>query len=153
MPFSVLLRVLRGEISWDLAMPLVDLRSQATRRTPDQILAQLQNFELDLKFSAGIWYFTPAASRFHDKYGPDLTIEQRRSIAATLAGDGLAALEAHYPNEINEQNVGTWQTFCQQTGIRVLTVIPQLFWDAAFEFGSLSNPDDTAWRLPARSRP
>jgi xylose isomerase len=124
-------------------MPLVDLRSQATRRTPDQILAQLQNFELDLKFSAGIWYFSPAASRFHDKYGPDLTIEQRLSIAATLAGDGLAALEAHYPNEINEQNVGTWQTFCQQTGIRVLSVIPQLFWDAAFEFGSLSNPDDT----------
>jgi xylose isomerase len=124
-------------------MPLVDLRSQATRRTPAQILAQLQNFELDLKFSAGIWYFSPCNSRFHEKYGPDLTIEQRLSIAATLAADGLAGLEAHYPNEINEHNVGLWQTFSQQTGIRVLSVIPLLFWDADFEFGSLSNPDDT----------
>ncbi len=114
-------------------MPLVDLRSQATRRTPDQILAQLQIFELDLKFSAGIWYFSPAASRFHDKYGPDLTIEQRLSIAATLAGSRRLAIERTIPARSTSRTIGTWQTFChQQTGIRVLSVIPQLFWDAAF---------------------
>ena len=63
-------------------MPLADLRPQATRRAPGELLGQLRSFNLDLKFSAGIWYFSPAASRFHAKYSPDLTIEQRLDIAA-----------------------------------------------------------------------
>lgn len=121
-------------------MPLQDLRPQSVRRTTDEMLAHLKNFRLEPKFSAGIWFFTPAASRFHAKYSRDLSIEERLEIAATLAPHGLSALEAHYPNEINEQNVGMWRTFAAQTGIRVLTVIPLLFWDAQFEFGSLSNP-------------
>lgn len=121
-------------------MPLVDLRPQAARRSPAELLAHLRSFELTPKFSAGIWYFSPPASRFHEKYQPDLNIEQRLEIAAQLAPLGLAALEAHYPNEINEQNADLWRTFTRQTGIRVLTVIPLLFWDKQFEFGSLSNP-------------
>lgn len=121
-------------------MPLADLRPQSTRRTPAETVKHLKSFSLDLKFSAGIWFLSPAQSRFHDKYFPDLTIEQRLDIAAKLAKDGLGALEAHYPNEINEENLGLWQTFSRQTGIRVLTVIPLLFWDRQFEFGSLSNP-------------
>jgi xylose isomerase len=127
-------------------MPLQDLRTQATRRTPDQLLAHMRTFALDLKFSAGIWYFSPAASRFHAKYGPDLTIEQRLDIAGALAADGLVGLEAHYPNEVNEDNLGLWQTFQRQTGIRLITVIPLLFYDADFEFGSLSNPDEQVRR-------
>jgi xylose isomerase len=121
-------------------MPLADLRPQSARRTPAETVRHLQTFSLDLKFSAGIWFLSPAQSRFHDKYFPDLTIEQRLDIAAKLAKDGLGALEAHYPNEINEENLGLWQTFSRQTGIRILTVIPLLFWDRQFEFGSLSNP-------------
>ncbi len=121
-------------------MPLLDLRSQSTRRSPSETVKHLKSFSLDLKFSAGIWFFSPAHSRFHDKYSADLTIEQRLDIASKLARQGLAALEAHYPNEINEDNAALWQTFSQQTGIRILTVIPLLFWDKQFEFGSLSSP-------------
>jgi len=121
-------------------MPLLDLRSQSTRRSPSETVKHLKSFSLDLKFSAGIWFFSPAHSRFHDKYSADLTIEQRLDIASKLANQGLAALEAHYPNEINEDNAALWQTFSQQTGIRILTVIPLLFWDKQFEFGSLSSP-------------
>ncbi|MBX3410535.1 MAG: hypothetical protein KF859_11690 [Phycisphaeraceae bacterium] len=121
-------------------MPLTDLRPQAARRTPEEMLAHLRSFELDLKFSAGIWFFSPAASRFHARYTPDISIEQRLDIAATLAPHGLRALEAHYPNEINEENAGLWRAFSQATGIRLLTVIPLLFYDEVFEFGSLSNP-------------
>ncbi len=121
-------------------MPLTDLRPQSTRRSPADTLKHLKSFSLDLKFSAGIWFLSPAQSRFHDKYFPDLTIEQRLDVASKLAKDGLGALEAHYPNEINEDNAGLWQTFSRQTGIRILTVIPLLFWDKQFEFGSLSNP-------------
>ncbi|MGQ0627009.1 MAG: TIM barrel protein [Phycisphaerales bacterium] len=123
-------------------MPLRDLRTQAARRTPEEFLRHIRAFELDLRFSAGIWFFSPAASRFHSRYGPELTIEQRLDIARTLVPKGLGAFEAHYPNEINEDNLALYQSFCAATGARVLTVIPQLFHDAAFEFGSLSNPDE-----------
>ena len=121
-------------------MALADLRPQAQRRTPDEMLAQLNSFELDLKFSAGIWFFSPAHSRFHAKYKPDLSIEQRLEIAAGLAEYGLCGIEAHYPNEINEDNLDLWKKFCADTGIKLITVIPLLFWDEQFEWGSLSNP-------------
>ncbi len=121
-------------------MAVADLRSQAVRRTPDQLLDHLASFELDLKFSAGIWFFSPPFSRFHAKYQPDLSIEQRLDIAAGLGDDGLVGLEAHYPNEVNESNLDLWKDFAGQTGIRLITVIPLLFWDEHFEWGSLSNP-------------
>lgn len=121
-------------------MGMIDLRSQALRRTPDDLLRHLRTFELELKFSAGIWYFSPPFSRFHAKYQPDLTIEQRLDIAARLKDYGLSALEAHYPNEINEANLDIWRHFSRDTGIRLLTVIPLLFWDTQFEWGSLSSP-------------
>lgn len=128
-------------------MALVDLRPQAIRRDPDALLAHLRSFELDLKFSAGIWFFSPAGSRFHERYGDELGIEQRLDIAARLAPHRLAALEAHYPNEINEDNLDLWKKFTADTGIRLITVIPLLFWDDQFEWGSLSNPLDKPRRL------
>lgn len=128
-------------------MPLVDLRFQALRRTPAEMLAHLRAFEITPRLSAGIWYFSPPASRFHARYGPELSIPQRLEIAAGLAPHGLGALEAHYPNEINEDNAGLWREFAAATGVRVLTVIPLLFYDAAFEFGSLSNPDPRVRQL------
>jgi xylose isomerase len=128
-------------------MALVDLRPQAIRRDPDALLAHLRSFELDLKFSAGIWFFSPAGSRFHERYGDELGIEQRLDNAARLASHGLAALEAHYPNEINEDNLDLWKKFTADTGIRLITVIPLLFWDDQFEWGSLSNPLDKPRRL------
>ncbi len=123
-------------------MPLPDLRSQAKPKTPEERLEHLRNFELDLTFTAGVWYFSPFDSRFHAKYKPEKSIEERLEMAATLKDDGLVGLEAHYPNEINEENLDLWQDFVDDTGIRIVTVIPLLFYDEDFEFGSLSNPDD-----------
>lgn len=119
---------------------LRDLRPQAKRRTPDELVAHLKSFELDLKFSAGVWFFSPPNSRFHDKYKPSIDIAPRLDIAASLADYGLKGMEAHYPNEINEDNVDLWKKFSKDTGIKILTVIPLLFWDEQFEWGSLSNP-------------
>ncbi len=121
-------------------MPFADLRPQATRRTPEQLLAHLREFSLEPKFSAGIWYFSPPDSRFHAKYGRDLSIDERLDIAARLAPHGLSGIEAHYPNEIDEENAGLWKTFSRETGIRLLTVIPLLFRDPLYEWGSLSSP-------------
>jgi xylose isomerase len=122
-------------------MGLVDLRSQATRRTPEELLKHLQTFELDLKFSAGIWFFAKGGIRFHEAYGPPLTIPERLDIAAGLADYGLAGMEAHYPNEINGENLDLWKQFTRDTGIRVVTVVPNLFYEGQWEWGSLSNPD------------
>ena len=122
-------------------MPLQDLRPQAIRRDPEEMLRHLQSFELDLRFTAGIWFFSPADSRFHDRYKEAIDLERRLEIAAGLKDYGLVGLEAHYPNEINEKNLPIWQQFERDTGIRLVTVIPLLFYDAAWEFGSLSNPD------------
>lgn len=127
-------------------MPLQDLRSQASRRSPDELLAHLRSFEMELRFTAGIWFFSPANSRFHDRYKPEVELEQRLEAAAGLKEYGLVGLEAHYPNEINEENLETWRQFSRDTGIRLVTVIPLLFWDSDFEFGSLSNPNETVRR-------
>ena len=121
-------------------MPIRDLTAQAKHRSPDELVAHLKNFELDLKFSAGIWFFSPPASRFHDKYKADLSLEQRLEIAASWKDYGLTALEAHYPNEVNEENLPVGQRFIKDTGIQLITAIPLLFYDKQFEFGSLSNP-------------
>ena len=121
-------------------MPLADLRPQATRRDPQQMLRHLRSFELDLKFTAGIWFFSPPGGRFHDRYGTPRDLSERLEIAAGLADYGLTGLEAHYPNEISEDNLDLWQKFTADTGIRLVTVIPLLFWDEQFEWGSLSNP-------------
>jgi len=121
-------------------MSLIDLRNQATRRSTEELAEHMASFELDLKFSAGIWFFSPFESRFHGKYKKDLSLEQRLEIAAGLQPYGLSALEAHYPNEVNEENLETWQAFERDTGIRLVTVVPLLFYDREFEFGSLSSP-------------
>ena len=121
-------------------MGFKDLRSQGTFKTIDDLIEHLKNFELIPKFSAGIWYFSPPSSRFHSKYQEEIDIERRLEIALELKDYGLSALEAHYPNEINEKNLPLWQKFTKDTGIKLLTVIPLLFWDKDFEWGSLSNP-------------
>jgi xylose isomerase len=128
-------------------MPLVDLRSQATVRTVDEMVRHLDSFQLDLRFTAGVWFFGPAASRFHAPYKPESSIEERLEVAARLKDYGLVGMEAHYPNEINEENADLWKQFTRDTGIRLVTVIPLLFWDADFEFGSLSNPDPKVRRM------
>ncbi|MBT8400463.1 MAG: xylose isomerase, partial [Rhodothermia bacterium] len=119
-------------------------RSQSTSRSPADLAAHLSSFQLDLKFSAGVWFFSPADSRFHGRYKKDLPMEARLDIAASLKDYGLSAMEAHYPNEINEDNVNLWKAFQSDTGIRLLTVIPLLFYPKEFEFGSLSSPIQNA---------
>jgi xylose isomerase len=127
-------------------MGLVDLRGQVKRRTPQELVQHLKTFNLDLKFSAGIWYFAPGGGRFHDRYSPQRSIKERLDIAATLADYGLNGMEAHYPNEINEENLDLWKSFSRDTGIKVLTVIVNLFYDAQFEWSSLASPIPQARR-------
>jgi xylose isomerase len=121
-------------------MGFCDLRPQAVRRTSEELVQHLNRFELDLKFSAGVWFFAPGGGRFHDRYTPEMTIEERLDVAASLADYGLVALEAHYPNEVNEENLHLYKQLEQDTGIRLVMMAPFIFYPAIYEFGSLSSP-------------
>ncbi len=127
-------------------MPLRDLRGQRTRRPPEELVAHLKRFTLTPKFSVGVWYFSPMASRFHDKYQPDVPIERRLETIAQLHDVGVVAVEAHYPAELNDENLELWRRWSHETGIRIVTVIPGLFYDREFEWGALSSPLPTARR-------
>jgi xylose isomerase len=55
--------------------------------------------------------------------------------------DGTFGLEAHYPGEINGNLTDLYKGFQKSTGVRLVMISPNLFYDRCFEFGSLSNPD------------
>jgi xylose isomerase len=123
-----------------MAYELVDLRDQPLARDPDRMLANLKK-DLELRFSVGIWYFTPAGGRFHDRFVPEATLEERLEMAAEMAELGVTGIEAHYPDEVNEENAHLYQRLQEQSSIRLVAVPFSHFFDRRFEFGSLSNPD------------
>ncbi len=128
-------------------MALVDLRGQRKIRTGDELVRHLESFSLEMKFSAGVWFFAPGGGRFHDRYCDPMSLEQILEEAAKLQPHGLAALEAHYPNEVNEDNLDLFKQYQQDTGIRLVTLVPNLFYESRFEWGSLSNPDPQVRRF------
>jgi xylose isomerase len=123
-------------------MATKDLRPQRTIRTGGELVRHVNTFSLDLKFSAGVWFFAPGGGRFHDRYCPPMTMEEVLEAAASLKPYGLQAIEAHYPNEVNEDNLDLFRSWAADTGMRLITVVPNLFYESRFEWGSLSNPDD-----------
>jgi len=130
-----------------MEMPIQDLSGQKVRRTGEDLVRHLESFELDLRFTAGVWFFAPGGGRFHDRYAPDKTMEERLEIAVGMMDQGLVAIEAHYPNEVNEDNLDLFKQVRADTGLRLVTLVPNLFYGAEFEFGSLSSPDPKARRV------
>jgi len=126
-------------------LELIDIRRQAERRSPEDLIRHLESFKLELKFSAGVWFFSPGAGRFHERYGKEVPIEERLQMAAELADYGLKGIEAHYPNEINEENLDLYREL-EKSGVRLVSIVPNLFYERRFEFGSLSSPIERARR-------
>jgi xylose isomerase len=122
-----------------------DLRDQKKIRGADEVLRHLKDNKLEPMFSAGVWFFYPPGGRFHAPYIEKGTIEDILSKIGWMRDEGYIdstfGLEAHYPNEVNRENLDLYMDFEKETGIRLITVIPNLFYDADYEFGSLSNPD------------
>ncbi len=118
-----------------------NLQYQSIHRDPEQLIAHLEQFTLQPKFSVGIWYFSPGGGRFHDRFIPNLSIEERINILAEMKNIGVKGVEAHYPNEINEDNLHLYRNLQKETGIRVVGIPFAHFFDKQFEFGALSNPN------------
>ncbi|MFQ6094878.1 MAG: TIM barrel protein [Candidatus Bathyarchaeia archaeon] len=124
---------------------MLDLREQKVRRSKEEMLKHLKSFSLEPRFSAGVWYFFPGGGRFHEAYVEKGSIQDVLMKVKTLydkgAIDSRFGLEAHYPNEINSDLVDEYRSLQKETGIRVIMVSPNLFYEKTFEFGSLSNPN------------
>jgi xylose isomerase len=117
-----------------------DLRSQTIRRDADEMLKHLEEFSIETKFSAGVWFFAPGGGRFHEPYVDPMTTEQMLGLAAGLARYGLKGLEAHYPKEVNEDNLHLYKQLEQDTGIKLVCIGPMPFAEKEWQFGSLSSP-------------
>jgi xylose isomerase len=128
-----------------------DLREQTRRRTRDELRRHLRTFDLNPTFSVGVWYFFPGGGRFHEAYIDPKPVTEALALLAELHDEGVVdgslGVEAHYPNEINDDLLDAYRRLEADTGIRVVTVIPNLFYERRFEFGSLSNPDDAVRRV------
>lgn len=121
-----------------MSYQMKNLQYQAAARDPQVMLENLGR-DIDLKISVGIWYFTPGGGRFHDRFVPAASIEQRIEMAAEMAKLGVTGIEAHYPDEVNESNHHLYRQLEQEAGIRLVAVPFSHFFDSRFEFGSLSS--------------
>lgn len=110
------------------------------------MLRQLEGFRLEPRFSAGVWYFFPGGGRFHERYVPEGSMDDVLARVRGLYDRGLIdktfRLEGHYPNEVNRENLDRFRDLERETGIRLQFAAPNIFYERAFEFGSLSNPDE-----------
>jgi xylose isomerase len=123
-----------------MAYQLNDLGYQQAACNPDVMLENLRQ-DLELKISVGIWYFTPGGGRFHDRFVPAASIEERLEMAAAMARFGVTGIEAHFPDEVNESNIHLYRQLEEQAGIRLVAIPFSHFFDKRFEFGSLSSTD------------
>ena len=120
--------------------PIVDTSYQKKKFSREELLKHMQSFSLYLKLSVWIWYFTPGVGRFHEAYIPGKTIAERIEMAAGMAKYVVSAIEAHYPNEVNEENYYLYEKLEKETGIVLQSCYPAIFYPKEYEFGSLSNP-------------
>ena len=118
---------------------LLDLRKQKEAVEPSVLLENLSR-DFEIRKSIGIWCFSPPGGRFHEKYHPDMTIEERIEEAAGLSKYGITGIEAHYPAEINEDTLPLFERLEKEAGIRVAAIAFSHFYEKEFEFGSLSSP-------------
>ncbi len=118
-----------------------DIRIQALRVSVEKLLERLRE-PFEPKFSAGIWFFGGGSSRFHFPYKDDLPIDERLEIAGELAKYSLKAVEAHYPWEINEDNVHLYKDLEKKHGVKVSVVggIGGDFRQRDAQFGTISSP-------------
>jgi L-rhamnose isomerase len=94
----------------------------------------------ELKVSAGIWFLGATSDRFVKQgYRPDITIEERFKLAASVPGVG--GLEMHYPSEVTDANYRDLKKLADDLGMKIVQFCPHLWIDPRWKFGQFSNPD------------
>jgi xylose isomerase len=119
---------------------IINTKYQKIQRDKDELIEHMSTFNLKIRPSVGIWYFTPGGGRFHDSFVSPKDIPEKIEMAAGMAKYGVEAIEAHYPSEVNEENYHLYQRLEKETGIKLISCYPAIFFPKEYEFGSLSNP-------------
>jgi xylose isomerase len=120
----------------DHALPAADLRHQKKATSPDAMLANLSDFEL--KFSVGIWFFTPGGGRFHDRFVKAASDPRAHRDGAEMAKLGHRN-RGPLPGRDQRGEHRAAAKLGKEAGIRVVGVPFSHFYNTMFEFGSLSN--------------
>ena len=112
---------------------ITDTSYQKKRLSKEELIKQMNSFNLDLKISVGIWYFSPGGGRFHEAYVPNKTIAERIEMAADMSKYGVRAIEAHYPNEVNEENYYLYEELkrklgCFSLAIQLFFILRSMIW-------------------------
>lgn len=86
----------------------------------------MTTFELDLRFTAGLWLFADAEGRFDGAPISDDTLRRALDVAASVSDrGGLVGLEARYPTDVHAGNLHIWESALEGTGLRIVSVIAQ----------------------------
>jgi xylose isomerase len=102
-------------------------------------------YNLELRFSTGIWVFGPGVERFAPAgYKPAKDIVKLIEEASTVAG--LLGLEFHYPTEVNEGNVRVVKDALSTTKLKAVAIAPVLSQEAQWARGALSALDEDTRR-------
>lgn len=120
---------------------MTDIRAQALRLDPASRMEMLRA-PYKPKLSAGLWFFGEGSSRFHGSYKDEMPLEERLRIAAHMSNFGLKAVEAHYPWEINEDNVNLFEKLRKDSGV-IVSVVAGIGGDFRAKdalFGTTSSP-------------
>ena len=56
-------------------------------RSKEELIKHLEEFNLDIKISVGIWYFTPGGGRFHASYVETKSISEKLEMAYEFANN------------------------------------------------------------------
>jgi len=93
----------------------------------------------ELRFSAGIWAFTPCADRFEPRgYKESKTVPDQIRVAGRVKD--LDGIILQYPTGLNESNVDEIRDALKESGLIVAQVDANLF-SSRFAKGSFTSPD------------
>jgi len=93
----------------------------------------------ELRFSAGIWAFTPCADRFEPRgYKESKTVPDQIRVAGRVKD--LDGIILQYPTGLNESNVDEIRDALRESGLIVAQVDANLF-SSRFAKGSFTSPD------------
>lgn len=93
----------------------------------------------DVKFSVGIWAFTPCGDRFSPQgYREPLTLEEQFELLSKVKE--LDGVILQCPNVVNENNVGKVKQLLKQADLEAAAVDANLF-SGEFVKGGFTNPD------------
>lgn len=99
----------------------------------------------EIRFSCGIWGFTPCVDRFCTRgYRPQTNLDDLFTMASRV--EDLTGVEIHYPSYFKYDEIDRVQQLARQYKLKITTVSIDLFSDPRWKMGSLSIAEENERR-------